>query len=166
MQNTASVPADQFPDLLKRLPASLDLDSLALETKAIQRKRKIGDGASLLRLALARGPGGFSLRQTSGWMSLLEIAELSNPGVHYRLKQAAAFLAALVGRLLAVKAPGANLRTLIRKAVCPRIVCCGRTARPTTCQPRCMLSQARGSVQHCCSRNASTVRDSCVTVAT
>jgi hypothetical protein len=110
MQTTASVPTDQFPDLLKRLPAGLDLDALALETKAIQRKRKIDCGANLLRLALARGPGGFSLRQTSGWVSLLEIAELSNPGVHYRLKQAVAFLAALVGRLLAVKAPGANLR--------------------------------------------------------
>src|SRR5665213_375220 len=93
MQNAASVLTDQFPDLLARLPASLDLDRLALETKAIQRKRKIGDGASLLRLALARGPGGFSLRQTSGWVSLLEIVELSNPGVHYRLKQAVAFLA-------------------------------------------------------------------------
>ena len=110
MQTTASIPTDQFPDLLKRLPAGLDLDALALETKAIQRKRKIDSGANLLRLALARGPGGFSLRQASGWVSLLEIAELSNPGVHYRLKQAVAFLAALVGRLLAVKAPGANLR--------------------------------------------------------
>jgi hypothetical protein len=43
-------------------------------------------------------------------VSLGEIAELSNPGVHYRLKQAAAFLAALVGRLLAAKTAGANLR--------------------------------------------------------
>jgi hypothetical protein len=110
MQNPASAPSDQFPDLLKRLPPGVDLDRLALETKAIQRKRKIGDGASLLRLALARGPGGFSLRQASSWVSLLEIAELSNPGVHYRLKQAVAFLAALVGLLLAAKAPGANLR--------------------------------------------------------
>src|ERR1700676_4688048 len=110
MQNTASVPSDQSTDLLERLPAALDLDRLARETKAIRRKRKIGDGASLLRLALARGPGGFSLRQTSGWVSLLEIVELSNPGVHYRLKQAVAFLAAIVARLLAVKAPGARLR--------------------------------------------------------
>lgn len=110
MPNPASVPVDQFPELLKRLPADLDLDALALETKAIQRKRKIDGGVSLLRLALALGPGGFSLRQASGWVSLLEIAELSNPGVHYRLKQAVAFLAALVGRLLAVKAPGAKLR--------------------------------------------------------
>jgi len=110
MQTTASIPSDQFTDLLERLPASLDLDRLALETKAIRRKRKIGDGASLSRLALARGPGGFSLRQTAGWVSLLEIAEISNPGVHYRLKQAVAFLAAIVGRLLAAKAPGARLR--------------------------------------------------------
>jgi len=110
MQNAASVPTDQFPELLARLPAGLDLDHLALETKAIRRKRKIGDGASLLRLALAHGPGGFSLRQTAGWVSLLGTAELSNPGVHYRLKQAVAFLAALVGLLLAAKAPGARLR--------------------------------------------------------
>jgi len=110
MQDTASVPMDQFSDLLNRLPAGPDLDALALETKAIQRERKLDGGASLLRLALARGPGRFSSRQTSGWMSLLQISELSNPGVHYRLNKAVAFLAALVARLLAVKAPGANLR--------------------------------------------------------
>ena len=82
MQNTASVLTDQFSDLLKRLPAGLDLDMLAGEIKAIQRDRKIGGGANFLQLALARGPGGFSLCQSSGWVSLLEIAELSSPGVH------------------------------------------------------------------------------------
>ena len=55
------MPTEQFTDLLERLPAGLDLDRLALETKAIQRKRKIGDGTSLLRLALARGPARCSL---------------------------------------------------------------------------------------------------------
>jgi len=56
---------DQFPDFLKRLPADLDLDALALETKAIRCKRRVDSGAGLLRLALARGPGGLSLRQAS-----------------------------------------------------------------------------------------------------
>ncbi len=111
MQNTASVPADQFPDLLKRLPAGLNLDTLARETKAIQRDKKIGGGANLLRLALARGPGGFSLRQSSGWVCRCwRSRSFSSPGVHYRLKQAVAFLAALVAQLLAAKAPGARLR--------------------------------------------------------
>ena len=110
MQNVASVLTDQFSDLLKRLPAGLDLDRLALETKAIQRKREVVDGARLLRIALARGPGGLSLRQTSAWASMQGIAELSNPGVKYRLDQATAFLAALVEHLLAAKVPGADLR--------------------------------------------------------
>ncbi|SFK62571.1 hypothetical protein SAMN02745775_104369, partial [Falsiroseomonas stagni DSM 19981] len=80
---------DQFPELLARLPPGLDLDALALETKAIQRRREVVDGAGLLRIALARGPGGLSLRQTAAWAALRGIAELSNPGVKYRLNQAA-----------------------------------------------------------------------------
>jgi hypothetical protein len=83
MQDAASVLTDQFGDFLDRLPAGLDLDRLALETKAIQRKREVVDGATLLRIALARGPGGLSLRQTSAWASMLGIADLSNPGVKY-----------------------------------------------------------------------------------
>jgi hypothetical protein len=110
MQNAAAVLTDSFTDLLKRLPAGLDLDVLALETKAIQRKRKLDGGANLLRIALARGPGGSSLRGTSGWASQREIADLTNPGVSYRMKLATGFLSALLERLLAAKAPGANLR--------------------------------------------------------
>jgi hypothetical protein len=110
MQDAASVLTDPFADLLERLPSGIDLDRLALETKAIQRKRELVDGATLLRIALARGPGGLSLRQTSAWASMLGIAELSNPGVKYRLNQATDFLATLVDRLLAAKAPGADLR--------------------------------------------------------
>jgi hypothetical protein len=110
MQDAASVLTDQFAELLERLAADLDLDRLALETKAIQRKREVVDGAALLRIALARGPGGLSLRQTAAWASMLGIAELSNPGVKYRLDHATEFLAVLVERLLAAKAPGAELR--------------------------------------------------------
>jgi hypothetical protein len=78
----ASVLTDQFAEVLERLPAGLD--RLALETKAIQRKRELVDGAALLRIALARGPGGLSLPQTAAWASMLGIADLSNPGVKYR----------------------------------------------------------------------------------
>jgi hypothetical protein len=110
MQDAASVLTERFGEVLARLPAGLDLDGLALETKAIQRRREVVGGAALLRIALARGPGGLSLRQTSAWASMQGIAELSNPGVKYRLNQAVDFLAALVERLLAAKVPGAELR--------------------------------------------------------
>lgn len=110
MQDTASVLTDRFAEVLERLPTGLDLDDLALATKAIQRKREVVDGAALLRIALARGPGGLSLRQTAAWASMQGIAELSNPGVKYRLDQATEFLALLVERLLAAKLPGPDLR--------------------------------------------------------
>jgi hypothetical protein len=110
MQDAASVFGDRFTELLERLPTGLDLDDLALETKAIQRRREVVDGAALLRIALARGPGGLSLRQTAAWASMQGIAELSNPAVKYRLDQARDFLAVLVERLLAAKVPGPELR--------------------------------------------------------
>ena len=71
MQNTASPHTDEFPALLARLPADLDLDRLAIEHKAIQRGRKIKTGTALLRLALAHGPGGLSLRDAAGWAGML-----------------------------------------------------------------------------------------------
>jgi hypothetical protein len=110
MQTPASSLIDPFPDLLQRLPAGLDLDNLARQTKAIRRKRQLSDGQSLLRLALAHGPGGMSLRQTAAWASMLGLVDVSNPGIKYRLDQAADFLAAVVDRQLAAKAPGAALR--------------------------------------------------------
>src|SRR5258708_5339573 len=110
MQNTASLPADRFDELLRRLPADLDLDALAQQTKAIERKREIDTGTNLLRLALARGPGGLSLSQTAAWGNMLGLAEMSDPGVKCRLDKGVEFLDAVMARQLADKAPGAAVR--------------------------------------------------------
>jgi hypothetical protein len=110
MQHSASLPLDRYDELLRRLPATLDLDALAQQTKAIERKREIDTGANLLRLALARGPGGLSLSQTAAWASMLGLAEMSDPGVKYRLDKAVEFLDAVMARQLAAKAPGAAVR--------------------------------------------------------
>jgi hypothetical protein len=110
MQNPASLPADRFDELLRRLPADLDLDALAHQTKAIERKREIDSGADLLRMALARGPGGLSLSETAAWATMLGLAEISDPGVKYRLDKAVEFLDAVMARQLADKAPGAAVR--------------------------------------------------------
>ena len=58
----------------------------------------------MLRLALARGPGGLSLRQTAGWATMIGLAGLSNPGLKYRLDKAVDFLAAIIAQLLASRA--------------------------------------------------------------
>lgn len=104
MQTCAALLNDHFPQLLARLPAGLDLDRLAAEHGALSRRREISDAASLLRLALARGPGGLSLRETAAWAGLIGLARLSNPAVKYRVDQAGDFLEALSGQLLAARA--------------------------------------------------------------
>jgi len=103
MQNTASLHTDEFPAFLARLPLDLDLDQLAIEHKAIQRGRKIKTGAELLRLALARGPGGMSLRDAAGWAGMLGLGSLSNRAVKYRLDNAVDFLKAVTNHLLAAR---------------------------------------------------------------
>src|SRR4051812_2674462 len=141
MQDAASVLTDRFAEVLARLPADLDLDDLAMESKAIQRRREVVDGAALLRIALARGPGGLSLRQTAAWASMQGIAELSNPGVKYRLDQATEFLAALVERLLAAKLPGPELRWPGRtlRQTCPHPCRHGARGRPGRAMDHCYV---------------------------
>ena len=67
MEASASILTEQFTQLLARLAAGLDLDRLAAER------------GTLLWLALARGPGGLSLRETAAWAGLVDLAKLSNP---------------------------------------------------------------------------------------
>jgi hypothetical protein len=116
MQNLASPPDSDWLDILSRLPPDLDLNQLARETLAIQRARGITDAADLLRLGLARGPGGKSLKQTAAWAYISGIAELSAPSLSDRLHHSVAFFAALTNRLLAA----------------------GRPAKPTVWRGRCL----------------------------
>ncbi len=110
MQNATSLPADRFDAVLSRLPPKLDLDALARQTKAIERKRVLETGANLLRLSLARGPGGLSLSQTAAWATLLGFAQMSDPAVKYRLDKAVEFLEAVLAHQLAATSPGAAVR--------------------------------------------------------
>ena len=119
MRNIASLPSDSFTEVLARLPPGIDLDALAFETKAIQRRRDIADGTTLLRIALARGPGGLSLNQTAAWAAMTGLTSLSDPGVKYRLDQSVDFLKAITEQLVAANAgttrlhwPGRSLRAV------------------------------------------------------
>ena len=105
MQNLASPLDSGWFDILSRLPADLDLNHLARDTKAIQRLRGITDAADLLRLGLARGPGGKTLKQTAAWAGLCGIAEITAPSLSDRLHGAVAFFSAVTTHLLAAGRP-------------------------------------------------------------
>jgi hypothetical protein len=116
MQNLASPLDSDWLDILSRLPPDLDLNQLARDTLAIQRVRGITDAVDLLRLGLARGPGGKTLKQTAAWAYMSGIAELSAPSLSDRLHQSVSFFSALTSRLLGV----------------------GRAAKPAVWRGRCL----------------------------
>ena len=63
----ASVLDLHWPALLSRLSRVLDLDASARAAGALVRRCNVGDSATLLRLVLAHGPGGLSLRSAAVW---------------------------------------------------------------------------------------------------
>ena len=109
METSLPAHGDGFSELLARLPAGMDLDLMARQHGAIERCREISDGATLVRVAFARGPGGLSLRGTAAWASTIGIAEMSNPAIKYRLDKAVEFFAAVMNGLLAARAASTSL---------------------------------------------------------
>jgi len=75
MLDSTSLVPDDWSGLISRVAGDLDLDALAKETRALLRRRGVPDATALLRLALARGPGGMSLRQTAAWAHLSGVAD-------------------------------------------------------------------------------------------
>jgi hypothetical protein len=87
---------DRILDLL----GDFDLEETARATKAFVRRRGVQSVQALLHLALARGPGGFSLRQTAAWAHLAGIANLTDASLNDRLHQSCDFLSAIVSAML------------------------------------------------------------------
>jgi hypothetical protein len=85
MIDSTSLVADDWSGLISRVAGDLDLDALAKETRALVRRRGVPDAKALLRLALARGPGGMSLRQTAAWAHLNGGGNLTDASLNDRL---------------------------------------------------------------------------------
>jgi hypothetical protein len=76
---------DGWPEVQAHLPADFDLDRTARARGAFSRARQIKDAATLLRLALAYGGCGMSLRETCAWAEVAGLARLSDPSLIERL---------------------------------------------------------------------------------
>lgn len=116
---------DQWPEVRARLPADFDVAATARARGAFQRARGVKDAETLLRLALAYGGCGMSLRETCAWAEAAEVASLSDPSLLGRLVKAAAWLGdivtALIGAQTTVPAgrwAGYRLRALDGTSIC------------------------------------------------
>jgi hypothetical protein len=89
-----------WPRLLAYLNKALDIEGMAHGFGLMQRRRCIKSASDLLRLALAYGPGGQSLRETALWSELQGLAQISAPALLYQLRDAADWLEAVALRLM------------------------------------------------------------------
>jgi hypothetical protein len=116
---------DHWPEVSARLPADFDLEATARSRGAFTRAREIKNAGTLLRLALAYGGCGMSLRETCAWAEAGEIASLSDPSLLDRLCKAAPWLGDIVAALIAKQAEapagrwaGYRLRALDGTSIC------------------------------------------------
>jgi hypothetical protein len=100
MLEASPPPIDHFPAFLARIPSHIDLEALARETKAFQRPRGVRSGTDLMRLALAWGPGGYSMQRVAAWAGEMNIATLTEDALVQRLHAAGPFLEAVTRQLL------------------------------------------------------------------
>ncbi len=90
------------------------LSATARETKAFSRAREIRSATDLLRLTLAYCLGEGGLRSTAAWAASVGLADISNVALLNRLRQCGDWFAALVGQMVAARAPAAGKGRLIR----------------------------------------------------
>jgi len=114
MLEASPPPIDHFPAFLARIPSRIDLEALARQAKAFQRPRGVRSATDLLRLALAWGPGGYSMQRVAAWAGESNIATLTEDALVQRLHAAGPFLEEVVGQLLtgAGEAPAWHGRVL------------------------------------------------------
>lgn len=116
---------DHWPEVSARLPAGFDVEATARSRGAFTRAREIRKAETLLRLALAYGGLGMSLRETCAWAEAGGIVSLSDPSLLDRLCKAAPWLGDIVAALIAeqTKMPagrwvGYRLRALDGTSIC------------------------------------------------
>src|SRR5712691_629105 len=116
---------DHWPEVSARFPAGFDLEATARLRGAFTRVREIKNAETLLRLALAYGGLGMSLRETCAWAEVGGIANLSDPSLLERLCKAAPWLGDIVTALIAEQAKvpagrwaGYRLRALDGTSIC------------------------------------------------
>jgi hypothetical protein len=99
MKTTAALHVEeQWPYVLTLLPPNLDAS--AKETSALVRCRNVPDAAALIRLALAYAVSDLSLKDVAAWAAGLGVAEITGPGLFYRLREAEKWLTEVLAQTL------------------------------------------------------------------
>src|SRR6266513_5657992 len=84
-----------------------DLEESARNTNALLRCRNVPDAAALMRMALAYAVSDLSLKDVAAWASAMELAEITGPGLFYRLRESETWLQQVLAQVLGEQLPQA-----------------------------------------------------------
>ncbi len=76
---------DMWPDVSRFFP---HLEESARRCGAVKRCRRVPNAEALIRMGMVYAVSDLSLKDVAAWARALEIAFISGPGLHYRLKTA------------------------------------------------------------------------------
>jgi hypothetical protein len=88
----------EWPYVCTLLP--VDLEESAKATSALVRCRNVPGAAALMRMALAYAVSDLSLKDVAAWASAMNLAEITGPGLFYRLREAEGWLARVLAQTL------------------------------------------------------------------
>ena len=88
----------EWPYVLTLLPS--DLEDSARESEALVRCRNVPDAATLMRMALAYAVSNLSLKEVAAWANAWGLAQITGPGLFYRLREAEAWLQRVLAQTL------------------------------------------------------------------
>jgi hypothetical protein len=84
-----------------------DLEESARSAKALLRCRNVSNATALIRMALAYAVSDLSLKDVAAWASALDVAQITGPGLFYRLREAEDWLERVLGQVLSDQMPQA-----------------------------------------------------------
>ncbi len=96
---------DEWEYVRTLLPS--DPEESARKTNALLRCRNVPDATALIRMALACAVSDLSLKDVAAWASALDVAQITGPGLFYRLREAEGWLEHVSARVLAEQVPQA-----------------------------------------------------------
>lgn len=124
-----------------------DLDLTALQSGALVRCRNIHNAEGLVRMALAYAVSDLSLKDVAAWSHALGLADISGPGVFYRLREAEGWLSLLLGQVLDQELANAQRVRGLALRVVDASVLTGPGAKGTEWRTHVMVEPASGRFQ-------------------
>jgi hypothetical protein len=81
---------------------------------ALVRCRNVPDAEALMRMALAYAVSDLSLKDVAAWASAMSLAEITGPGLFYRLREAEGWLAHVLAQTLAAQVLASPMKWSLR----------------------------------------------------